>query len=73
MIIPEGCEHGFQVLEADSELLYIHTAIYVPPVEGGFSCQDSQFGIRWPLPVADLSARDAGYLPVPTDFPGISS
>jgi dTDP-4-dehydrorhamnose 3,5-epimerase len=73
MIIPEGCAHGFQALEADSELLYLHTAIYAPASEGGFSCHDSQFGIRWPLTVADLSARDAGHLPVPSDFPGISS
>src|SRR5688500_16562334 len=27
-IIPEGCAHGFQVLERDSELLYLHTAFY---------------------------------------------
>src|SRR5262249_48876555 len=28
--IPEGCAHGFQVLEPDSELLYLHTAFYNP-------------------------------------------
>src|SRR5262249_11846320 len=28
MVIPEGCAHGFQVLEANSELLYFHTASY---------------------------------------------
>jgi dTDP-4-dehydrorhamnose 3,5-epimerase len=35
MIIPEGCAHGFQVLEPDSELLYLHTACYSPASEGG--------------------------------------
>ena len=28
IIVPEGCAHGFQVLEDDSELLYLHTAFY---------------------------------------------
>ena len=26
IIVPEGCAHGFQVLEPGSELLYLHTA-----------------------------------------------
>lgn len=71
MIIPEGCAHGFQVLEADSELLYLHTASYTPASEGGFSCHDRMLDIRWPLPVTDLSARDASHLTIATDFPGI--
>ena len=32
-VIPEGCAHGFQVLEEDSELLYLHTAFYCPDSE----------------------------------------
>src|SRR5262245_52159709 len=28
LVIPEGCAHGFQVLESDSELLYLHTGFY---------------------------------------------
>jgi dTDP-4-dehydrorhamnose 3,5-epimerase len=35
LIIPEGFAHGFQVLEPDSELLYLHTAFCNPPSEGG--------------------------------------
>ena len=73
MIIPEGCAHGFQVLEANSELLYLHTAIYTPASEGGFSCHDNQFGIPWPLAVTELSARDASYMPISPDFQGIPS
>jgi dTDP-4-dehydrorhamnose 3,5-epimerase len=34
LVIPEGCAHGFQVLEAGSELLYLHTAAYTPASEG---------------------------------------
>jgi dTDP-4-dehydrorhamnose 3,5-epimerase len=71
MIIPEGCAHGFQVLEADSELLYLHTAIYTPGSEGGFSYHDSAFNIHWPLPAADLSKRDASHQPIAPHFTGI--
>ena len=61
LIIPEGCAHGFQVLEPNSELLYLHTASYVPASEGGLRCDDPQLNITWPLPVADLSDRDTSH------------
>jgi len=59
MVIPEGCAHGFQVLEADSELLYLHTAPYRPSAEGAVRYNDPLPAISWPLPPVDLSARDA--------------
>lgn len=72
MIVPEGCAHGFQALEADSELLYFHTAAYAPHHEAGFSCVDPALAIRWPLPVVDLSARDAAHPLITADFNGIT-
>lgn len=71
MVVPEGCAHGFQVLEPDSELLYLHTAYYTPESEGGVSCNDPRLGITWPLPVADLSRRDNNHPPITADFSGI--
>jgi dTDP-4-dehydrorhamnose 3,5-epimerase len=71
MVIPEGCAHGFQVLEADSELLYLHTAFYAPEAEVGVSCNEPHLGISWPLPVTDLSQRDSRHPPMTADFPGI--
>jgi dTDP-4-dehydrorhamnose 3,5-epimerase len=73
MVIPEGCAHGFQVLEADSELLYLHTAFYTPESEGGVSCTDPRLGITWPLPVTDLSRRDSSHAPISNDFRGITA
>lgn len=58
MIIPEGFAHGFQVLEANSDLLYLHTAAYMPEFERGLHPLDPQIGISWPLPVDKLSDRD---------------
>jgi dTDP-4-dehydrorhamnose 3,5-epimerase len=73
LVIPEGCAHGFQVLEPESELLYLHTALYVPEAEGGVSWDDPRLGITWPLPVACLSPRDRSFLPIAVNFPGIAT
>ncbi|MDQ3228886.1 MAG: dTDP-4-dehydrorhamnose 3,5-epimerase [Pseudomonadota bacterium] len=72
LVVPEGCAHGFQVLEADSELLYLHTARYLPDAEGGVRWDDPDLGIAWPLPVTDLSERDTRH-PVTRDFPGLAT
>lgn len=58
LVIPEGFAHGFQTLAPDSELLYLHTAFHEPTAEGGLRHDDPRLGIRWPLEVRDLSARD---------------
>jgi dTDP-4-dehydrorhamnose 3,5-epimerase len=71
LIIPEGFAHGFQVLEEDSELLYLHTAHYAPDAEGGVSCLDPRLQISWPLPVRDLSARDERHPLLASDFTGL--
>lgn len=72
LVIPEGCAHGFQVLEADSELLYLHTAPYTPQAEGGVRHDDPALCIRWPMPVTDLSARDRSHPFLGAGFTGLS-
>lgn len=72
LVIPEGCAHGFQVLESGSELLYLHTAFYNSDAEDGILHNDPQLGISWPLPVTDLSERDKQHLPLPIKFSGIN-
>ena len=71
MVIPEGFAHGFQVLEPDSELLYLHTEFYTPASEAGVRCTDPRIAIDWPLPVIGLSPRDAGHPLLTTDFSGL--
>ena len=71
MVIPEGFAHGFQVLEAGSELLYLHTAFYMPESEGGVRHDDPALAIAWPLPVTDISARDSSHTYIDTSFRGI--
>ena len=72
MIIPEGFAHGFQALEPDSELLYLHTAFYTPSAEGGLKYDDPRLAIRWPLPVSDVSARDSAHPYITPTWSGIA-
>lgn len=72
LVIPEGFAHGFQVLKADSELLYLHTEFYTPEAEGGLRYDDPQLAIEWPLPVGDLSARDRTHRFITAEFNGLS-
>ena len=71
IIIPEGCAHGFQTLEAESELLYLHTEYYTPSEEDGLAYNDPMLNILWPLPVTEVSLRDQGHSALTKIFTGI--
>src|SRR5690606_4252244 len=58
MYIPEGFAHGFQTLEDNSGLLYMHTAYYSPEAESGLKFNDPQINISWLLEVSEISLRD---------------
>lgn len=64
LFIPEGFAHGFQAMTDDCELLYLHTAAYAPHAEAGAHPLDVALAISWPLPVTNLSARDASHPPL---------
>jgi dTDP-4-dehydrorhamnose 3,5-epimerase len=72
MVIPEGFAHGFQVLEPESELLYLHTAPYVPNSEGGLRYDDSKLAIMWPLEATDLSRRDTNHPLIDSNFQALN-
>jgi len=61
--IPEGFAHGFQTLEDEVEMQYLHSQPYSPTQEGGVNLMDSHLAIDWPLPPAQISERDKN-LPV---------
>lgn len=67
IFIPPGFAHGFQTLEPDTELMYLHTETYQPGLEGGIRFDDPSLSLHWPLPVAALSDRDAS-LPLLTEI-----
>lgn len=72
LLIPEGFAHGFQALADDVELLYCHSVPYTPAAEAGLHPHDPALAISWPLPVAELSARDSQHPLVTAAFKGIS-
>jgi dTDP-4-dehydrorhamnose 3,5-epimerase len=69
LLIPEGFAHGFQALTDDCELLYVHSAAYAPDAEVGLHPQDPRLAIAWPLPIGQLSPRDASH-PMLNDYKG---
>ena len=56
--IPKGFAHGFQTLEANCQVLYLHTQFHCPEAEDGFHYNSPKLCIPWPLEVTDLSDRD---------------
>jgi dTDP-4-dehydrorhamnose 3,5-epimerase len=72
LLIPEGCAHGFQVLEEDSELLYLHTASYTPSSEAAIRYDDPMIGIAWPITPTEMSQRDLSHSYLNKAFQGIS-
>lgn len=61
LFIPEGCAHGFQTLEADSQIHYQMTVPHVPSAYRGVRWNDPAFDIQWPEPAIGeriMSDRD---------------
>ncbi len=61
LLIPPGCAHGFQALEDNSQLLYLHTQDYRADWDAGVRVDDPAFAIQWPLPIRFLSERDKAF------------
>ena len=71
LLIPRGFAHGFQTLEDDCELLYLHSSAYVPKAEGALNARDPRLNIHWPLEFTDISERDTNHPPITHEFTGI--
>lgn len=71
LVIPEGCAHGFQVLEQGSEIIYFVTAHYTPAFEAGLRYNDPALRITWPMRATDLSDKDKNQPLIDGTFKGI--
>lgn len=71
LLIPPGFAHGFQAASDCVELLYLHSVDYSPAHEGGLSVNDPRLAIDWPMPVGNLSPRDAGHPWLQDSFQGV--
>lgn len=61
LYVPAGLAHGFQTLVPDTEVAYLISAFYAPAAAAGLRHDDPAFSIAWPLPVADISAKDRAW------------
>jgi dTDP-4-dehydrorhamnose 3,5-epimerase len=64
--IPEGCAHGFQTLEDDTEVFYQISNLYAPEYYRGVRWNDPAFAVAWPDDDRTMIARDRDY----PDFAG---
>jgi dTDP-4-dehydrorhamnose 3,5-epimerase len=71
LLVPQGFAHGFQTLTDECELIYLHSRPYAASAEGSLNVLDPLLAINWPLPVSDISARDAARAGIARDFSGI--
>lgn len=71
MYIPEGFAHGFQTLEDNSEILYLHSEFYNSELESGIRYNDPKINIKWPLELTEISIRDKNHKLLEDDFDGI--
>jgi len=61
LYIPKDIAHGFQTLTGEAEALYQMSKFYAPGYERGLRYDDPALGIAWPLPVSEISERDASW------------
>jgi len=56
-----GFAHGFCVLSEWADLHYKVSQNYMPSDEGGLHWDDLDVGIKWPIDIPTVTARDASY------------
>lgn len=61
LLIPERCCHALQTQTDATEILYLVSAYYAPEAEFGLRWNDPRLAIPWPLPVSEISAKDASW------------
>jgi dTDP-4-dehydrorhamnose 3,5-epimerase len=58
ILAPRGCAHGYQVLQDESDVFYMTSAVYEPSAVRGLKYDDPTVGIEWPLPPVAVSDQD---------------
>ena len=61
LYVPEGCAHGFQTLEDDTEIFYQVSEYYAPDYARGVRWNDPAFAIPWPEDERTILDRDNSY------------
>ncbi|MDX8378086.1 MAG: dTDP-4-dehydrorhamnose 3,5-epimerase family protein [Mariprofundales bacterium] len=70
--IPRGFAHGFQTLEENCQMLYLHTEFYNNKCDGAFSYDSPMLNIKWPIEITHVSERDKKLSCLDQSFAGIT-
>ena len=61
LYLPEGCAHGYQAMEDQTEMTYMTSQYYTPTAVRGARFDDPTFAIQWPLEIASISNQDRNW------------
>ena len=61
LYLPPGTAHGYQTLEAKTDLWYLTSHAYDAGAATGARWDDPAFAIDWPLPPGPMSEQDASW------------
>jgi dTDP-4-dehydrorhamnose 3,5-epimerase len=61
LYVPEMFAHGYQTLTDKAEVIYQVGEFYTPGYERGLRYNDPALDIEWPLPVSEISEKDANW------------
>jgi dTDP-4-dehydrorhamnose 3,5-epimerase len=59
--VPPGVAHGFQTLEANTDVFYQMSEVFAAESARGVRWNDPAFGIEWVNEPSMISARDRGF------------
>lgn len=61
LYVPEGCAHGYQTLQDDTEVVYQTSRPFAATDATGVRFDDPAFGIAWPIGIEVISDVDKGW------------
>ena len=61
LYVPKEFAHGYQTLTDGAEVMYHVDEFYAPQPEAGLRYDDPTLRIAWPLPIAEMSPKDAAW------------
>src|SRR6201992_2011585 len=64
LYVPERFAHGYQALCNNTDTSYTVGEFYTPSAESGLLHDDPRLGLKWPLPVSVISAKDQAFRPL---------
>ncbi len=71
LYIPKGFAHGFQTLEENTQLLYMHSDFYSPAYEAAINYNDPKIKIKWALGITEISEKDKNHPYITEEFKGL--